>query len=155
MKYFFFLLCLFVGTQLNAQTKVFVGQFPSMNSQIYEISSSKIQRVTNAANKSSILFIQGSQIYFNERRSFTDVMYTFSEDQLFKGNSTSSFDILFTLVDGKMYAGDGKFSQVVLYTFRDGKIYRGDSSSSFDVLMSYELNDPKDLILIAAAIAPY
>lgn len=155
MRVFIAFLCVFFGFQIQAQTKVYVGQFPSMNTQIYEISSSKIQRVTNAANKSPILFIQGNLIYFKERRSFTDVMYTFSEDQLFKGNSTSSFDVLFTLKEGKMYAGDGRFSQVVVYTLRDGKIYKGDSTSNFDLIMSYELEDEQDLILVAAAIAPY
>lgn len=155
MNHLFFIICLSGVLQLNAQTKVYVGSFPSMNSQIYEISSNKISRVTNAANKAPILFIQGSLIYFNERKSFTDVMYTYSENQLFKGNSTSSFDALFTLIDGKLYAGDGRFSQVVLFTFSEGKIYRGDSTSTFDLLMSYELNSDTDLILVAAAIAPY
>lgn len=155
MKHLLVLSILFLWINASAQTKVYVGQFPSMNTQVYEISSTKIQRVTNAANKSAVLFIQGNLIYFNERKSFTDVMYTFSENQLFKGNSTSSFDVLFTLKDNKLYAGDGRFSQVVLYTFNDGKIYRGDSNSSFDLLMSYELNSPGDMILIAAAIAPY
>lgn len=155
MNHLFFIFCLSCGLQLNAQSKVYVGSFPSLNSQIYEILPSKILRVTNAANKSPKLFIQGNLIYFNERRSFTDVMYTFSENQLFKGNSSSSFDVLFTLKDGKLYAGDGRFSQVVLYTFSDGKIYRGDSTSTFDFLMSYELGSDADLILVAAAIAPY
>lgn len=155
MNHLICIISLCLGFQLNAQTKVYVGQFPSLNTQIYEIVPSKILRVTNAANKSPILFIQGNLIYFNERRSFMEVMYTFSEDQLFKGNSTSSFDALFTLKEGKLYAGDGRFSQVVVYTFSEGKIYRGDSTSSFDLLMSYELNSPTDLILIAAAIAPY
>ncbi len=154
MKYIliFFLLC---SQMLSAQTKVYLGQFPSMNSWIYEINTSQVLKVNNAASKVPILFRQGKQLYYNERRSFTDVKCTVVNNQIFKGNSSSTFDILFTLKDGKLYAGDGNFGQQILYTLEDGKIYMGDSNSTFDLLMTYELASEEDLIVIAAVIAPY
>jgi len=138
-----------------AQTKVYQGQFPSLNSLMYEINSTQILKVNNTANKVAMLFRQGKELYFNERKSFTDVKCTISNNQIFRGKSSSNFDVLFTLKQGKLYVGDGNFGQHVMYTFEDGKIYLGDSNSTFDLLMTYELAKDEDLIIIAAVIAPY
>jgi len=149
------LLFLFFSHFVFAQTKVYVGQFPSMNSWIYEITATQILKVNNAANKVPMLHRQGKELYYNERKSFTDVKCSIVGGQIFKGKSTSTFDVLFTLKNGKLYAGDGNFGQKIVYTFENGKIYLGDSTSSFDLLMTYELAKEEDLMLIAAIIAPY
>lgn len=138
-----------------SQSKVYLGNYASMNSLIYEITAKEVIRVNSMANKSPFLFIDGTKIYLNQRMSFTDVKYTIKENSIYKGDSNSSFDILFTLKDGKLYVGQGRFGEVVLYTLKEGKIYQGDSTSTFNQLMSYELTNESDLILIAAAIAPY
>lgn len=137
------------------QTKVYMGNFPSLSSLIYEVHPQKVIRFQNAAVKADYLFVQGKTIYFDSRKSAWDVKCSFDEKHIYKGNSTSTFDILYTLKDGKLYLGDGSFNQTCLYTLQDGKVYQGDSTSPFDILMCYELQNPGDLIIIAALIVPY
>ncbi len=137
------------------QSKVYIGEFSSLTSLLYEIHPQQVIRISSVANKTPYLFRQGNRIYFDNRKSFTDVLYTIEDNHIYKGNSNSTFDLLYTLQDGRLYIGDGRFNQTCLFTFNNGKIYKGDSSSSFDVLMCYELDNPEDLIIIAAIIAPY
>lgn len=155
MKQLIFAVLLTLSFYGFGQTKVYIGEFASLSSLIYEVRPQQITRFTNAANKAPYLFRQGNLIYFDSRKSFTDVLYTIEDNHIYKGNSTSSFDLLYTLQDDRLYVGDGRFNQTCLFTFKDGKIYRGDSGSAFDVLMCYELENPEDLIIIAAIIAPY
>lgn len=155
MKQLIFAFLLIITFSGFGQSKVYTGEFVSLSSLIYEIQPQQIIRFSNAANKAPYLFRQGNLIYFDSRKSFTDVLYTIEDHHIYKGNSTSSFDLLYTLQDDRLYVGDGRFNQTCLFTFKDGKIYRGDSGSAFDVLMCYELENPEDLIIIAAIIAPY
>ena len=154
MRFFLCALLLF-PLGLIAQVKVYVGEQKFPNELIFELKNDIVYRVTNPALKSEYLFISGDKVYFRDRKSFTDVKYTLTENGIFKGNSSSSFDQLFTLKDNKMYIGDSNFSSDCLYTLKDGLIYKGDSTSSFDAFMSYEIESEEDLILVAMLIAPY
>jgi hypothetical protein len=51
--------------------------------------------------------------------------------------------------------GDGNFSSQCIYTLKDGKIYQGDSTSTFDLLMSYELDSKYTIEYIVMLILPY
>jgi len=146
---------LFLPFAVLTQTKVFVGKDKFPNDEIYEIKNNIVYRVNNPASKVEYLFIENGKVYFKDRKSFTDIKYSYSKSAIFKGNSISTFDQLFELKDGKLYVGSSNFSSDCLFTLKDGIIYKGDSTSTFDAFMSYDLVNPDDLILIAMLISPY
>lgn len=152
---FLFLFILCIPFSVLTQTKIFVGKDKFPNDQIYEIKNNIVYRVNNPASKVDYLFVENGKVYFKDRKFFTDIKYSYTKGSIFKGNSTSTFDQLFELKDGKLYIGKSNFSSDCLFTLKDGIIYKGDSTSSFDAFMSYDLESPDDLILIAMLIAPY
>lgn len=155
MKLIVGILSLFVVTISFSQTKIYRGDFKSLSNLVYEIKSDQITRVTDGTFRSPIFYREGNMIYFGRTKSFTEVMYRIQDNQIFQGNSNSSFNLLYTFVDNKVYLGEGRFGQKVLYTIVDGKIYLGDSTSTFDLIMSYDLDNEQDLIFLVAVISPY
>jgi hypothetical protein len=154
MRYFLFIIFL-LPLIVCAQTKIYVGKDKFPNDQIYEIKNNIVYRVNNPASKIEYLFIENGKVYFKDRKFFTEIKYSFTKGSIYKGNSMSTFDQLFELKDGKLYIGNSNFSSDCLFTLKDGIIYKGDSTSTFDAFMSYDLENPDDLILIAMLISPY
>jgi hypothetical protein len=82
--------------------------------------------------------------------SINDAYYTVVGDKIMEGPMGSEFDLLFTFREGKLYKGNGMFSSQIAYTLFDGKIYRGDSNFELDVLY----NVRNDVIYVGSQSFP-
>lgn len=122
---------------------------------MFEIENDKAYRINSISNRIDFLYFEEAKVYLKERKFFTDIKYSISENKIYKGSSNSTFDLLYTIKNNKVYLGSGTFQSDCLFTFKDGVIYRGDSESSFDAFMAYENAKSEDLIYIICLILPY
>jgi hypothetical protein len=63
-----------------------------------------------------------------------NVVMTYHNSKIYKGNSVANKDVLATFSQGKIYRGSSVANKDVLATFSQGKIYRGNSVANKDIL---------------------
>lgn len=157
MRHLLIIVSLFLCLQSFAQLKCYTGDFPMLSNQRYRIANNQLYLQTGTFNDTEYLFLNGTVVFFGRLGDSENPVYTFKDNNIYKGNSTMSTDQLYTIYDNGVYLGRSNVSSDCLFTIRDGKVYRGRSESSFDVLLTCDKTTLSDaeLFLLIAAILPY
>ena len=67
--------------------------------------------------------------------NFNDVLYTVIGNRIMEGGSGSEFDLVYTFKEGRIYRGNAMYTSQIAYTIgQNGKIYKGNSTFELDVL---------------------
>lgn len=154
---FRFLLFIFLfGTTLTArsQYQVYAGNGYTLTHQVLHSANGRIFPGYSLNFNEALVTIRGNEIMAGPSGSEFDLIFTFKDGKLYRGNAMYTSQIAYTLgPNGKIYDGNSTYELDVLYNVKNGVIYNGAYSHPTDALYFIEgPHNPVDLFGVLVAL---
>jgi len=86
-----------------------------------------------------VLHSANGRIFPGFSLNFNDALVTVKGNRIMAGPSGSEFDLIFTYKNGRLYRGNAMYTSQIAYTLSpNGKIYEGDSNFELDVVYNVQ-----------------
>jgi len=156
LRIFFISFILVTGIMGDAQGQyqVYAGNGYTLTQQVLHSANGRIFPGFSFNFNEALVTVRGNKIMAGPSGSEFDLIFTYQEGKLYRGNAMYTSQIAYTLgPNGKIYEGNSTFELDVLYNVREGVIFNGSHSHPSDAMYFIEgPHNPVDLFAVLVAL---
>lgn len=128
-----------LSTLSYGQYRVFAGNGYTLTHQVLHSSNGRLYPGFSLNFNDALATVAGNEIMAGPSGSIFDLVFTFKDNKVYRGNAMYTSQIAYTLGEnGKIYEGDSTFELDVLYNVKNGVIYNGAHSHPSDAMFFIE-----------------